>query len=318
MRWGRCLVWLAGAGFGVVAGCGGFGAAASSSGFVVSPAFQEVKVAAKTPQVQYELKLSNHTTSDQNFRLSVVDFGALDEEGGVAFLGTPARELDHKYGLASWMVLEKDAVFVPAGGAVEVLVTIDNRVSLAPGGHYGAVLATAVNEFGQPLSNSVGVKQVVSSLVLAIKDGGVTPDLRLVGQTANGSWGRLPTRVEHRFQNAGNVHVVPRGVVAVRDSLGRVVERGALNEESAAVLPESFRRYKTPLVRVGRSWLPGVYAVATTYRYDGTDQTKTLVTRFWYAGEVVVWAVALAALAVGVLVWWAFWRRRARRRKQKR
>lgn len=288
----------------------------ASSGFVIAPAFQQASIKTDQPRMQYALQLTNRNTRDQNFRLSVADFGSLGEQGGVAFLGQPTSELEHEYGLASWMSLEKDAVFVPAGGTAQILATVENRASLAPGGHYAAVLATAIDEAGQPVKDQVGVKQVLSSLVLVIKEGGGVEDLRLLSQTGDGNGLRLPTVLEQRFQNSGNVHLVPRGVSEVRDPIGRVVVRGALNEASAAILPETFRRYKTPLQVITAAWMPGWYEVKTTYRYDGTEQTKTLVTRAWYAGAALVWGMlALTLLGAAAGLWW-WLRRRDFRRKE--
>ncbi len=280
--------------------------ASTPQGLVVSPAFQEVSVKAGQAQARYDLQLRNYTGTDQTFRLSVVDFGALDESGGVAFLGSPTSELEHRYGLASWMRLEKDAVVVPGGGSVAVIITIENRPSLAPGGHYGAVLATAVSDGIEPGKNPrVGVKQVLSSLVLATKEGGGERQLRLDSQTGNGSWWQLPSRVVHRFQNQGNLHVTPRGVITMRDALGRVVARGALNDGSNVILPESFRRYQTPLTNVAAAWLPGRYSLVTEYRYDGTDQVQILTTHIWYAGLLVSWIVIILGLGLVVaVVWW--------------
>jgi hypothetical protein len=289
---------------------------AGRPGLAVSPAFQSVSVAADVPSVQYEVQLINRNPVDQNFRLSRVDFKALDEQGGVAFLGTSTSELEHKYGLASWMSLEKDAVFVPAGKSAKVLVTINNRPDLAPGGHYGAVLATAVDDLGRPTGDQVGVKQVLSSLVLVTKEGGAERDLKLVSQTAEAGWSRLPSAATLRFQNLGNVHVVPRGIVEVKDTAGRVVVRGAINEESGNILPESYRQYKTPLRQIAPALLPGKYQMVTTYRYDGTDATSVFVTSFWYAGSLLVWGIGLAAVAaVAGLGWWLFGRPRKQRRK---
>lgn len=315
-RWGSrilLMAWLVSAM--AVGTAGAAEPAPALRGFTVSPAFSGVEVRADQPKATVQMRVSNNTTGDQNFRLSAVDFGALDEQGGVAFLGQPATELEHRYGLASWMTLEKQAVFVPAGGIVTVTVGIDNRPSLAPGGHYGAVLVTAVTETGEPVVDpKVGVRQVVASLILVTKEGGIEENLKLVSQTTNGGVWRLPTLVEHRFQNAGNVHLVPRGVVEIRDGLGRVVARGALNAGSGEILPESFRRYATPVAGIRPAWMPGYYKVVTTYRYDGTEQTKTLATGVWYAGAVIVWIVLPLALAAAAgLVWWLWGRPRKRR-----
>lgn len=303
---GGLLALVLGLGF-VAAGLGLVAQAASAShGFVISPAFQDVVIQDQQVRSQYELTLTNQGGADQLFRLSAVDFGSLDEAGGVAFLGTPANELEHKYGLALWMKLDKDTVLVPAGKSLRMTVGIENRPSLAPGGHYGAVLATAVTDAGSAASEPrVGVKQVLSSLVLVTKQGGARTNLDLVLQTSKQSWWRLPGWVEHRFENTGNVHVVPRGTVEVRDPGGQVVARGALNEESGVILPESFRRYKAGLTSVANAWRPGQYALVTAYRYDGTQETKTVTTNFWYAGALIVWLVGLGTLAaVASLGWW--------------
>lgn len=287
-------------------------ARAESQGFIVSPAFQHVILTAGQDQTQYALQLTNTTSIDQNFRLSAVDFGSLDESGGVAFLGTPTSELEHRYGLAAWMSLGTNTVFVAAGKSVQVSVTIDNRPSLAPGGHYGAVLATAVTDTGKDTAGDprVNLRQVLSSLVLLTKDGGINAELRLISQSVNRSRLRMPSTTAQRFQNAGNVHLVPRGIIAVKDPTGRVVMRGVLNDGSGNILPESFRRYETPLVSVGAAWLPGRYQAIATYRYDGTETTKTLATSFWYVGLGIVWvAVAAAAGCIGLLAW-LFWRSR--------
>ncbi len=310
-RWGLALIVV-----GVLLGAA-TPARATTSGFVISPAYQDVVVHTGDTRVQYSLKLSNQAGADQNFRLSVVDFGSLDETGGVAFLGQPATELDHRYGLASWMTLEREAVFVPVGGSVQIVVTIDNRASLASGGHYGAVLATAVNDMGQPITDPrVGVKQVLSSLVLVTKEGGLERSINLVSQKPDHVSMRLPTSIEHRFQNTGNVQVTPRGVVEIRDGAGRVVERGVLNDGSGEILPESFRRYTTPLMTMGKALLPGRYRIVTTYRFDGTTDTKVLTTTFWYFGALVLWGLILVVLALAVVAgWWLFrylWRRRKR------
>jgi hypothetical protein len=96
--------------------------------------------------------------------------------------------------------------------------------------------------------------------------------------------------------------------------MGRVVERAAINTGSNVILPESFRRYKSNLTKLSMAALPGHYTLVSTYRYDGIDTSATKKTGFWYAGQLVVWLVVLAALtAAGGLAWWLWIRPRKKR-----
>ena len=288
--------------------------AAESQGFIISPAFQNIVLRAGQAQSQYTLQLTNTTPNDQNFRLSAVDFGSLDESGGVAFLGSATNELEHRYGLAAWMSLGASSVFVASGKSEQVSVSIANRASLAPGGHYGAILATAVTDTGKDKVGDprVNLRQVLSSLVLLTKDGGISANLKLTDQIVKQSYLRFPGLIVQRFQNSGNIHLVPRGTVVIKDPAGRIVARGALNDGSATILPESFRRFNTPVIKLTSAWLPGKYQVVTNYRYDGTETTKSLTTSFWYIGLGVVWLAVVGALSCIGLLAWLFWRKRQR------
>ena len=287
-------------------------AANAAAAYTVTPAFQTATLDAQG-SADVSVELSNNTTTDQSFKLTAADFGSLNESGGVAFLGAPASELSHPYGLVSWLELGENVVFVPAGQRVTIHASVQNRESLAPGGHYGAILATAVNDdTGQPknVAPQVGLHAVLSSLILLTKTGGANPDLKLVSQTFSHTAFNLPTKLLQRFQNAGNVHVVPRGIVQITDPAGRVVARGSLNEDSVFIFPESFRQIPVTLLPVGHAWLPGRYTITTQYRYDGIEATKTFTQTIWYAGGIVValsWLVLILALLGGG--WW-FWRRR--------
>ena len=91
-----------------------------------------------------------------------MDFGSLDASGGVAFLGA-SDNLAHKYALASWMRPEKDAVFLDAGETETLKIVIENRESLSPGGHYGAVLFQVSHDENIVESNVVAVNQLISA-----------------------------------------------------------------------------------------------------------------------------------------------------------
>lgn len=287
--------------------------AAGSGEITVSPVFQNVEVGREQGSSRYVITIANDSAVDQPFQFRATDFGSLNDTGGVAFVGDTPTDFSKAHGLAQWMVLDHDSATIPAGGKLQLGVTVNNDAALSAGGHYGAVIAEALTApSGSTGKVEVGVKQVVTSLILLVKDGAPAPNLQLVSQVlGNSSLWNLPAEMTMRFSNDGEVHVVPRGVTVVKDPLGRLVERGALNENSGIVLPGALRKYNTPLMRLASAWMPGRYTVTTTYRYDGSDATKVLATSFWYVGSLVLLAALLLVLAlVGGGVWWLVGRRR--------
>lgn len=284
--------------------------AAAARGIAISPFYSDIEIGASDKQATTAITLTNGSAAEQHFRLTAVDFGSLDEEGGVAFLGQSANELDRKYGLAAWMSVDQTNVVVPAGASQAIKVTITNRDDLAPGGHYGAVLATALTDGSDdPNDPHVGVRQVLSSLLFVTKDGQTQTKLTLASQTHDGQWWRIPRHIVQRFSNQGNVHVVPRGVIEVRDPMNRVIASNAINDASSIVLPGAIRKIRTDLDVLAPAWLPGPYRLVSSYRPDGADAITTSVQVVWYGGALVLWVVVLGAgLAIWGLVWW-LWRR---------
>jgi hypothetical protein len=287
-------------------------------GIGISPTYQNVTIGNSQPSATYYMTLANNTTVAESFKLSTVDFGSLNDSGGVAFLGDSSGSFAQKYGLAKWMTLGESALIISPGASEKVSVTVNNAPSLSVGGHYGAVLATVntTSSANAPKSR-VGVIEVLSSLILLIKAGGPMPDLQLISEKLNANIFEIPTDVSTKFQNEGDVHVVPRGIVEIHDPTGRIVARTSINIGSGIILPSTVRQYSTPLMRLAASRLPGYYHAVTTYRYDGTMATKTFTTGFWYIGSESTWGIWLVLFSLLVAGAWVikehgvrWWRKR--------
>lgn len=242
----------------------------AATGFSLSPMFQTITLSDETSQ-EFSVTVSNDTTAVATFRLSVLDFGSLDESGGVAFLGAPSV-LEKKYSLASWMHPETDTVTLAPGGTETVTVTIENRPDLSPGGHYAGLLFTYADEGDSPVDNNrIAVNQIFSVLVFVKKQGGELYGLELVEQTWERTIFSLSQKFQLRFKNTGNVHVVPRGHITLTDPLGRVVREGIVNEGSAIILPETFRGFPVILTEQAWAFLPGRYTLTLRYRHDDRE-----------------------------------------------
>lgn len=263
----------------------------------IAPFLQQVQIAPTDAIKNFDVYLTNNSTSTLSFHLSVVDFGSLDETGGLVFAGSNASSLTKKYGLASWLRLAESDLSLAPGQTATVTATIVNDVNLQPGGHYAAIIASVKNQ-STFAKNQISIKQELSALILATKTGGDKYDLRLNGLHYGSNWWSLPGAVTLRFYNPGNVHVVPRGLVKLVAPNGQTVRQGAINGASSFVLPQTYRQIPVELQDVGHGgWQPGLYRFEVDYRYDGIDHyaSKTFVVHFLNLSSLLLMATVLVA-----------------------
>ena len=246
----------------------------ASNAISLSPFVQNITIESSDSTKSYELELTNNSPNLQEIDLSSHDFGSLNDSGGVLLIGSNDSYSQH-YGLTSWLTLETDTVVLSPGESRQVLVSVNNRPDLQPGGHYGAVVAT-VKSLDDTSGNHVVINQQLLSLVLVDKQGGEHFDLALASVEQNGNWLHLPNDIKLHFSNPGNVHVTPRGKVLLRNPAGTTVAQGVINTESAYILPASFRDLYVKLTPTSRALpLPGVYHLEVSYRYDGLSVAAT-------------------------------------------
>ena len=274
---------------------------AASGGLSIGPFLQEVTLSPGQAESSFRITVTNTTGTELPLRLSVVDFGAADEAGGINFLPS-ADNLERRYGLASWMRLEKDALVLASGSSQQVLVTVDNRESLSPGGHYGAVIFEVDKERnGGDIQPKVDFTKAVSTLVLAKKLGGEKRSMTLSNSMWSGPPLFLPHEVKLRFLNNGNVHTTTSGDVTLTDVFSRTISRGVINPESTVVLPESTRAYQVKLTDRATLWLPGWITVTTRYKVTDVSGYVTSKSSFFIAtprSMVVVLVLGLTSFAL--------------------
>jgi hypothetical protein len=281
----------------------GANAATQSKTITISPFLTEVQVGPGETSKDITISLTNTTDKSQIFAISAVDFGNLNETGGLAFAGTNTKAFTQKYGLAQWLRLPVDHLTLPAGQTTKLQATIANDETLGPGGHYAAIIMSVDSRTGGN-SDSVNVQQKISALVFATKLGGEVYDMRLSKIEDDGNWLRLPELFTITFKNTGNVHLVPRGTLKLIAPNGKTVSQGVVNEGSAYVLPETTRQIVVQTAGISRNgWLPGKYTVEVDYRYDGRVQFATKSYRFTYLNIAGIVGFALVA---GVIVFFAF------------
>ena len=272
-----------------------------TSGITVNPSVKDITISPDQSQVTFPLRIINNTQTEITLELSVVDFGALNESGGVAFLGEESN-LERKYGLAAWSSLDVSSLTLKPKQSKEINVTLINRPSLALGGHYGAVLFKLA---ALPSSDPQKVKfnQVFSSLILAKKAGGDKYDLQLNKAKRTNNTYSLPEAIKLRFYNGGNVHVAPGGSIRLVDPIGRVVASGPINPEVGRILPEEFRVFSVALKPAKVAWMPGRYQLIIKYNFDERNSFATYTSTFVFInGLGVALLIGLCLLAI-FMIW---------------
>jgi hypothetical protein len=247
--------------------------------------------------------LLNTTSQTENFTASAVNFGTLDQTGGLAFAGGSIKQFTSKYGLVNWLDLSPEQVSILPGQAATITATIHNDSTLGPGGHYAAIIMTLNNDKATA-SDSIQVQQKVSALLFATKTGGEVYDMRLASVQHDGNWHQLPGIFTLLFKNTGNVDVIPRGTVRVLGPNGKVASKGTINEASAYVLPETSRQMAVQAHATGMTtWLPAKYTIEVAYRYDGhpTFATQKIGITYWNVPHLLLLIVALLALVYAAI-----------------
>lgn len=293
--------------------------AAPVSGLIVSPAIRQVRIANGSGQTVASFEIGNYSATAQELHLRIADFTAAGESSNVTQLSLDGPVAGSRYGLANWASLDQNLLVLQPQESKTVTVRINDDSSLLAGGHYGALVATTGGSQVLTGGEKVVLQQSVSGLLFLTKTGGEAYGLRLSELRSSDSLTGDMATVSLRFQNTGNVHVVPRGIVQVFDPLGKLVSQGPINVNSDLILPQTSRVEAAVMQSVSARRIPGRYRLSVQYRRDGDDAVSTSSIRFYYVQPyAIVTAVGLVLLVGALLIRLWFVRRKSAFRANRR
>jgi hypothetical protein len=273
-----------------------------TGGVIITPALQQLVITEDQPKLEGFFTVQNDADQPTVFELSAIDMGTLDDTGGLIFSGL-SQDYQKKHGLAQWIELPQTRLEIAPQKVATVAFTIKNESTLSPGGHYGAIIVKQVPKQPGQANQQVNLSPQAASLLFLLKRGGEVYQLGLQQvKAAHTAW-TLPAKVELPFKNEGNVHIVPRGIVRLKDIRGRELARGIINPDSAIVLPDRTRTLQVPFNNLPRIIWPGRYTVEVEYRYDG-QETFSRYTEVFYAANLRVLVIMIVTVAV--LGWLAY------------
>jgi hypothetical protein len=276
----------------------------SPKGITLSPAVVQTQIKEDESEHQLTFRVTNNQSTAQTINISTADFNTLDESGGLVFVGTNPTKLQKKYGLATWITLPQTSVTLQPNQTSTINASILNQATLAPGGHYGALMLSLQegDQTNQPGKNKVSVHPIATSLLFINKVGGDIHRLQLADASTSHSIFHLPSSAVLRFHNSGNTHLIPRGVVNVTDPHGKLVSKGVINENSDIILPETYRRFTVPLKSIVTATVPGKYKISVDFRFDGYDQFRTYQTNQFLLPPILLLAIIAVIFATIVVV----------------
>lgn len=260
--------------------------------------------------VKFEEKVDLGETIDLTIKVTNADEGILyafpvdftadpDESGYPKFV--PKEERSETYSLASWLKVSQTTLSFKQGETKRVKVSIEIPQNAEPGGHYGAVIFSS-EPLGVTEGVAVGVQ--VGTLILVEVPGAVEEKGRLIEFSASKTrYENPPVDLFTRFENLGDIHLKPSGVIEIFNWRNRKEDTLQVNPTFGNVLPQSIRKFEN-------SWDPqtrlfpkmGRYKAKLLLTFGSAGQTETDEILFWIIPFLFLGKMAVGAVIGLVLV----------------
>lgn len=247
--------------------------------------------------IKTQISLRDISSTNLNVSAQINDFVAAGEDGTPKIL--LKDEGSNPYSIRNWVSPLANLLMIPH--QIKALpVSINIPADASPGGHYGVVRFTAtppeLQGTGVSLSASLG------SLMLITVNGKTKESLAVQELSVNngGAAGTLfestPLNFAVRLKNNGNVHEQPIGQITITDMFGKKVAAVNVNLPPRNVLPQSTRKFSTPLDNtvIGNKKLFGHYRAHLLVTYGASKQTVASDLSFW----VVPYRLIAAAIVL--------------------
>lgn len=263
--------------------------------FVVGPGRVEIEVKPGQTVTQM-ISIANRISDDRTFMLEVEDVaGSQNAERAVSFLGKE----DGPYTIKNLVSFKESSFKLNLGERARVPVTISVPADAEPGGYYGGVLVSTVQDKGDEGGEGTARSPIVArigTLFFITVPGDITREGQSKELTLTDKkfwYEKGPINFALLYENTGSVHVNPYGELRIRNIFNEEVAFVEL--EPWFVLPKSLR---TREFSWDREFLFGRYT-ATAYINRGYDDiVDELTVSFW----VLPWKVVLPVFLVVFII----------------
>lgn len=276
-------------------------AAQTTGNFMISPAKVEVNL-NPGEEITKNLTIINQTGREINFKLTKEDFeGTTDLEKVTRFLG----EEKGRFSLKEWLLPTIDNFVLRSGEQIEIPIKIAVPPEAEPGGYYAAIFVAS-----QPRPD--GTIKAVSRLgsLFFVRINGQAKEEGFLSEFKADKFYFQKGLVRFNLlsQNTGNVHLIPYGIIEIRDIFGR--KKNEIGLEPWFVMPDS-PRLKQVSWQDNSAW--GLYtATAKINRgYQNIVDQKSVKFLVVPNRVILIGLTCLVGLVIlGIFLWQVFSKKR--------
>ena len=246
--------------------------------YVVGPGRSEVTV-KPGESITRMITVTNRMSDTRTFDLSVEDMsGSADGSKNVVLLG----DQHGPYSLKDYITFPTTTITLNLNERAEIPVTITMPPNAEPGGYYGAVLVSTVQnsvvENTADAPRSPIIARIGTLFFITVPgDANVSGSLADFSTTNHQWWYESgPVKLNIAYKNTGSVHLNPYGEIHVTNMLGEEV--GFVTLDPWFVLPQSLRLRE---VTWNRELLLGRYTITTKINRGYDNEVDEKVIHIW-------------------------------------
>ncbi len=263
----------------------------ANNNFIVEPGKTEIYI-NPGETITKNISIINRIGKNVEFKLTTEDItGSNDPETPVKLLGDETGP----YSIKNFIKPEITNFSLDLGERINIPVTISIPKDAEPRGYYGALIVSNAPSVlgGDKTKEKEGKARIISrigSLFLVRINGegkelGRLKDFKIIGPSKTFYQNR-PKGFEIEFRNDGNVHLVPYGMITIKNMLGTKV--GSIPVDAYFSLPNA-TRYREVLWQKGIA-LGRYTAHISLYKgYGNTNEEASI--SFW----VIPWKILIAS-----------------------
>lgn len=256
----------------------------------------------------------NNNPYDVTLFAEPVPFEPSGESGKPVFI-SPHIQGDDAVGissstLAGWIQVPQQARTVSREQTYTLPVSIHVPEDASPGGHYAAILiGNRAPEGANTEGGTVNVTSSIAVLFFLSVSGDVIEQGRVRDFATEKSVYETPeATLTLRFENQGNVHLLPQGNITIYNMFGKV--RGSIpvnnHKDYGNVFPNSIRKFSFTWKSDAGMWDIGRYRAEVTLGYGKEQKQSALATTYFYVLPIIpLLQVVGGLLALMYFVGWA-------------